>query len=168
MTTTLKEATATIRKALKAMGYSSRDISVRGESYSMGSSITVTVKVRGVDLKAIKAVAEQAQRIDRCEITGEILSGGNRFVEVDYAWELVRELAAQVRAEAEAAMAEMKANPGHGVAVAGTEYYYTGNANQAVVDRETRAQVYGTADCLADHVARKLAAKPAPAAQVAA
>jgi hypothetical protein len=166
--TTLKEATATIRTALKAMGYSSREISVRGESYSMGSSITVTVKVRGVDLKAIKAVAEKAQRIDRCELTGEILTGGNRFVEVDYSWELVRELSAQVRAEAEVALASMKANPGVAVAVAGAEYYYTGNSHEAVVDLATRAQVYGTADCLADHVARKLAEQPAPAATVAA
>jgi len=69
-----------IRKAYKALGWSSKMISVRSESYSMGSSINVIVKHPAVDLEQARAIAEGKEDIDRCKITGEILNGGNRYV----------------------------------------------------------------------------------------
>lgn len=82
MTTT--DRAAAIRKALKAKGWSSRKVSVRADYYSMGSSINVSIKDPDVPLDAVKKIAEGHESISRCEMSGEILSGGNRFVHVAY------------------------------------------------------------------------------------
>jgi hypothetical protein len=82
------EYAAQIRSTLKkAHGWSSRQVSVRSEYFSMGSSIDVIVKDPAIPLPVVKAVAEQAESIRRCEVTGEILSGGNRYVSVRYSHE---------------------------------------------------------------------------------
>ena len=75
---------ASIRAALKAKGWSTRKVSVRSHYYSMGSSIYVTVKDPDIPLSAVEAIAEPHEHIDRCAYSGEILSGGNRYVSVDY------------------------------------------------------------------------------------
>jgi hypothetical protein len=86
MTTT--EHAALIRATLKrAHGWSSRQVSVRAEYFSMGSSIDVIVKDPAIPLPAVKAVAEGSESIRRCEFSGEILSGGNRYVSVRYSHE---------------------------------------------------------------------------------
>lgn len=75
---------AQLRAALKAKGWTSRDVSVRADYYSLGSSIRVVIKNPAVPLATVKALAEGHERIDRDQ-WGEILGGGNRFVDVSYA-----------------------------------------------------------------------------------
>lgn len=97
--TTAADAAATIRAALKREhGWSSRDVSVRAENYSLGSSISVTVKRPGIRLALVEGIAEAEERISRCEITGEILNGGNRYVRVRLDYELTRPAATRLRA----------------------------------------------------------------------
>ena len=82
------EHAAQIRSTLKkAHGWSSRQVSIRAEYFSMGSSIDVIVKDPAIPLPAVTAVAERAETIRRCEVSGEILSGGNRYVSVRYSHE---------------------------------------------------------------------------------
>ena len=83
MKTTTEEARE-IRAAYKRRGWSSRMISVRTEYYSMGSAIQVTIKSPEVDETEAERIAKGAERISRCQITGEILSGGNTYVSVDH------------------------------------------------------------------------------------
>lgn len=78
---------AAIRAALKAKGWSTRKVSVRSHYYSMGSSIYVTVKDPDIPLTEVSAIAEPHERIDRCAYSGEILSGGNRYVSTSYSSE---------------------------------------------------------------------------------
>lgn len=92
MTTT--EAAAQIRKTLKAHGWTSRDVSVRSDLYSMGSTIRVLVKSPAVDMATVRDIAEKFSRVSRCEATGEILNGGNRFVEIDWARPVVEAISA--------------------------------------------------------------------------
>ena len=88
MTMNATEYAAQIRSTLKNKhGWSSRQVSVRAEYFSMGSSIEVTVKDPAIPLPVIKSVAEGAESIRRCEISGEILGGGNRYVSVKYSHE---------------------------------------------------------------------------------
>lgn len=83
MTTT--EYAAEIRQILKRKhGWNSRQVSVRAEYYSMGSSIEVEIKDAAVPLPTVKALAEKAEHVRRCEVSGEILGGGNRYVSVRY------------------------------------------------------------------------------------
>jgi hypothetical protein len=74
---------AIIRKALKAKGWNSRDVSVRADYYSMGSSLRIVIKNADVPLSVVEAIANEHESIDRDQF-GEILSGGNRFVDVGY------------------------------------------------------------------------------------
>lgn len=66
------EAAKVIRERIKReLGATSRQVSVRASSYSMGSSIHVKVRDAGIRLMSV-------EHVDRCEATGEILNGGNR------------------------------------------------------------------------------------------
>lgn len=75
---------AEIRKALKAHGWTSRDVSVRSDIYSMGSSIDIRIKNADVPSAVVKALASGHESIRYDEYSGEILSGGNRYVSVVY------------------------------------------------------------------------------------
>jgi hypothetical protein len=105
MTTT--ERSAEIRKALKAKGWSSRQVSVVSDLYSMGSSIRIKIKDATVPLSAVKAIATPHEHVRWDEASGEILSGGNRFVTIDYTAEALAALAAPYRAPVEAALAKL-------------------------------------------------------------
>src|SRR5690606_1470110 len=67
-----------IRKELKEV-FPNVKFSVRSSNYSMGSSIYIS----WTDLpsvEAVEAVTNKYANVRRCEITGEILSGGNMYV----------------------------------------------------------------------------------------
>ena len=72
-----------IRTALKGQKITGRQVSVRTDRYSMGSSIRITIKDAAVSKDAVEAIAAEHEDVRRDE-HGEILNGGNRFVFVDY------------------------------------------------------------------------------------
>ena len=89
MTTT--EHAAAIRTTLKREhGWTGRQVSIRAEYFSLGSSIEITVKDPAVPLPVVKAAAQGAEHVRRCEVTGEILGGGNRYVSVRYSHEALQ------------------------------------------------------------------------------
>lgn len=70
-----------LRQTLKrTLGYTSRDVSVRAD----GSALRVVIKRVTIAREKVEALARPYEAIHRCDITGEILSGGNRYVTVDY------------------------------------------------------------------------------------
>lgn len=82
------EHAADIRAILKREhGWSARQVSIRAEYFSTGSAIRVEIKDPGVSLAVVKQVATRAEDISRDALTGEILSGGNRYVTVNYSTE---------------------------------------------------------------------------------
>lgn len=113
MTVTTTERAAAIRAAYRAKGWTGRDISVRSESFSMGSAIRVSIKNPKVPFAWAKEIAEGHERIDRCSVSGEILSGCNRYVTVNYAHEAetaIKALYAAAMAEAEIALSKADTN----------------------------------------------------------
>lgn len=84
---TTKEHAAAIRATFKRHGWTARDISVRIDTYSMGSSIDVRVKNPDIPFDVIEKIAKGAESVRYCEYSGEILSGGNRYVSVSYTHE---------------------------------------------------------------------------------
>lgn len=74
-----------VRAALKAAGYGKADVSVHNDSYSMGSTVYVKIKRPEISLSKVESIAESFARVDRDSQTGEILGGGNCFVDVAYA-----------------------------------------------------------------------------------
>ena len=75
-----------LRAALKAAGYKASAISVR----SRHGSLNVAIKDKAIALDNVEEIANGFSNVRRCEASGEILSGGNTFVFVQYA-EKVRE-----------------------------------------------------------------------------
>jgi len=90
------QTAATIRAAIKALGFGSKDVSVRADNYSMGSSVYVVVKNGAISLDAIRRVAKNHERVDRDQ-WGEILNGGNTFVDVTYSRAVLERNAEAVR-----------------------------------------------------------------------
>lgn len=110
MTKNTTDRAAEIRAALKAKHITSRQVSVRADYFSMGSSITITIKDANVRASVVSAIANQHESISRCHLTGEILSGGNRYVSVSYASATLEEMAARYLPQVAAAVAQITDN----------------------------------------------------------
>ena len=86
---------------IESLGLKHRiDFTIKEDSYSMGCSYYVKMRSeKAFDLQAkIKAQAKKTESIDRDHATGEILSGGNVFIDVELAnkefpWYLARKKA---------------------------------------------------------------------------
>lgn len=98
---------ANIRAELKRAGYSSRQVSVKSDYYSMGSAIRIRIKDAKVPISLVKAIAEPAEDISRDQF-GEILSGGNRFVTISYDHDAAEALAAPYVEPVKAALAKLE------------------------------------------------------------
>lgn len=73
-------AAAAIRSSLKkVLGYTNRQVSVKVRDYA----IWVKAKVAGLDMQKVYDIAIKFKSVERCEFTGEILSGGNTYVFVE-------------------------------------------------------------------------------------
>ena len=94
-----------IRKELKStLGYNARQVSVSSKHYS---NIVFTIRNAEVDKKAVQEFADNYEKVDRCPVTYEILSGGNTFVEVRVAEDVLDVWAEKYIEEASVAMAIM-------------------------------------------------------------
>jgi hypothetical protein len=72
-----------IRQALKVAGFGPRDVSVRNDSYSMGSTVHVRIKRAEIAFNDVHSIAVAHENVRR-DSTGEILGGGNTYIEVSY------------------------------------------------------------------------------------
>jgi hypothetical protein len=87
MSTTIKTATdyaKDIRAALKTMGITSRQVSVKSGYCGYSDYIHVTVKTAAIDIKAVETIVKGYEYISRDERTGEILEGGNTYTRTQY------------------------------------------------------------------------------------
>lgn len=76
-----KAAARVIRERFKARGWSARQVSVTIERYSMGSTIRVRLRDGSIPFRAATEIAKAEEEVRRDEATGEILNGGNLYVE---------------------------------------------------------------------------------------
>ena len=83
-----KEIAAKVRKLIAAEGIAPRAVSVRSD----GNSVRVTIKDAAVGSDKVRAIVGQFEKIDRCPVSGEILSGGNTYTFASHDWELVRKV----------------------------------------------------------------------------
>lgn len=94
----MSNAAQSIRNDLKAAGYALRAFSIRS---ARTGSVTVEIKDASIPKSRITEIACRHEKIDR-DGSGEILSGGNTFVSVNYAREALEaagvELTARLRA----------------------------------------------------------------------
>lgn len=121
MSASTTDRSAHIRAALKAKGWSSRDVSVKSEYYSMGSSIRVVIKNPTVPSAVVESIANEHESIDRDQ-WGEILSGGNRFVFVNYSAEALAHAADPYRLAVQQAIDALPDNDRSLQTIDGTPY----------------------------------------------
>ena len=79
---TTKEMAQDLRKLYKKKGWNNRMVGVQVNYGSIDSSIVVIVKDVRVPYGEAMRIAKGAEHIDRCEMSGEILGGGNCFVHI--------------------------------------------------------------------------------------
>lgn len=74
-----------IKKDLKKKGYTSRQVSVTKRRGGFNVAIRLLIKdMLNVDLDFIDSIVKKYESFDRDERTGEIFSGGNTFIFVEY------------------------------------------------------------------------------------
>jgi hypothetical protein len=84
-----------LRAALKTAGYSRKQVTVKHDHYSMGSTLHVTIRDLSVSKANVTAIAESYSNVRRDQF-GEILSGGNTYLDVSYEDKALREYAITV------------------------------------------------------------------------
>lgn len=121
------EKSKLIRKELKEkLGFSSREVSVKTHSYSMGSSINVTLKsVESIRKRPeIEAISNKQEKIHRCEVTQEIMSGGNTYVDISIDYDLKNSIVAAEKEEVSKIAEKSKKDPNQMYKYKGTEFFY--------------------------------------------
>lgn len=102
----LKDRASAMRKLFKDLyGFNNRKLSIK---CSRGGAINIEILDSDIKLNQIKDIAEQFEQVYYDKMSGEILSGGNIFVFVDYSrdiknnlWKSLREFAESINNSAE-------------------------------------------------------------------
>jgi len=143
------QAAAEIRATLKREhGWSRRQVSVRADLYSMGSTIHVTIMDVSVPIAVVRSVVEPFEHVRHCEVTGEILCGGNTHVSLDYSPSAIEPLVAPI----DALLATVAADPGALVELQGGwiamkdpdagEYWRAWRTTGELPELDARADIY--------------------------
>ena len=104
------DATVEIRKLLKERGWNSRKVSVRGGRLTYSGEVRVTIKDPAVPYHEVEKLAKGFEKIDRDHLSGEILSGGNTYVDVNLSESVVRVLEVRHLEALTAAVAKIDGN----------------------------------------------------------
>ena len=102
---TKKELSMKIRKSLKEAGYTQKDIKVSVRSSRYDTAAKITIHNPHIDRHRIEKILRPAyEEIDRDDITGEILQGGNTMLFIEYEYGIFEEVAREWMATAKGLM----------------------------------------------------------------
>lgn len=87
----LLEGTNEVADFLKTKGYNRTKVSVKHSYYGYDDGYKVTVKDVSIPLEKIKELVLKFRSVDYDERSGEILSGGNTYVDVEYDKNVVKD-----------------------------------------------------------------------------
>lgn len=91
---TNKELSMKIRKSLKEAGYTQKDIKVSVCSSLYDTAAKITIRNPHIDRHQIEKILRPAyEEIDRDDVTGEILPGGNTILFIEYEYGIFEEVA---------------------------------------------------------------------------
>ena len=98
---TNKELSMKIRKSLKEAGYTQKDIKVSVRSSRYDTAAKITIHNPHIDRHRIEKILRPAyEEIDRDDITGEILQGGNTMLFIEYEYGVFEDVAREWMATA--------------------------------------------------------------------
>ncbi|MBU9106787.1 hypothetical protein KTG08_12140 [[Clostridium] innocuum] len=102
---TNKELSMKIRKSLKEAGYTQKDIKVSVRSSRYDTAAKITIHNPHIDRHRIEKILRPAyEEIDRDDITGEILQGGNTILFIEYEYGVFEDVAREWMATAKGLM----------------------------------------------------------------
>lgn len=161
MTTT--EHAAEIRATLKREhGWTPRQVSIRAQYFSLGSSIDVTVKDPAISLPVVKVIAEQAEVIHR-DGFGEILGGANRYVSVRYSHEALTIIGRRYADAVQRAVQSVTSGSNSLAPVEGTPFYVGRPDDYRITLWEDSFLTQGsTVDQIAESIGTLLVAREPP------
>lgn len=83
-----QEKLKAIRTHLKKLGYSNRQISVQQKFAGLEEVISIIFKFMPSEelFEKVKQLTNKYKSVDYCEHSGEILAGGNTFINVSIDW----------------------------------------------------------------------------------
>ena len=91
---TNKELSMKIRTSLKEAGYTQKDIKVSVRSSRYDTAAKITIHNPHIDRHRIEKILRPAyEEIDRDDVTGEILQGGNTMLFIEYEYGIFEEVA---------------------------------------------------------------------------
>lgn len=143
-----------IRTELKQKyGWTGKQVSVRADYYSLGSSINITIKDPAIWIKKVEEIAEPKEEIHR-DHHGEILNGGNRYVSVRYDHDVLKLRAAKYLPAVAAAYAKLEPDTTHLHDIEGTPYLL-GRSQYGHLTLWGEAQIaqHYDANSVAEHIA---------------
>lgn len=104
-----------VKQFLKLHSYNPKDFKVRKSYGGYSKSLYITIKNIEISKKEVEClVNSQFSKVSYCEITQEILAGGNTFVFVEYDEDTFDELVESKKTEAEQLYKELKTLPDWG------------------------------------------------------
>lgn len=112
-----KDAAAAMRVAFKAKGWSARKVSVRVRGCGYSSAIDVSIRDASVAKRDVESIAAEHRSVRYCHMSGEVLMGGNCYVDVEYAHGVLDGVKAEI------AEAVKDIDPGDVVVVRGFRVY---------------------------------------------
>ena len=128
---TNKELGNTIRKYLRAAGFTSKDVSVRVRDSLYDTAVSIKIKNPRIRKSEIEAIAKKYEEIDRDARSGEILAGCNIYVFIDYEYGIFEDIIADLLPTAEMVLNNKEKYSGHKIANNGAKSvnitHYTGN-----------------------------------------
>ena len=86
----ITEKAAIVRKSLKGIGITSKQVSVKSGYSGYDSVLRITIKDLTVSYQTVENIAKHFEEYERDERSGEILEGGNTFIFTDYDYDAIR------------------------------------------------------------------------------
>lgn len=80
--------TTEMKRILRAAGIDTKKVSITHKYCGYSEAYNVKLLTKEIDAKAVEKLLNKYESVDRDEYTGEILLGGNTYVDVYYDWTL--------------------------------------------------------------------------------
>lgn len=104
----------------KELGLKPKDISIRIENCGYSESIRVEIKNLLISKSDIENKLAKYRDVGRCEVTGEILQGGNTYVTVNYNSDSMKAASKKIKSDVEKLYNKISDLPPHLLQVIGT------------------------------------------------
>lgn len=127
-----------IRKELKKLGFTSKQISVRTEPSRIDTIVKIKIKDLSVPAAKIRNLVEKYKKIDRDQL-GEILMGGNTFIDIDFDEEIIQKEKQAYLKEAKIVSERIKKKKSVMLENKDFKAFYPGEGSTIVIYRKDKA-----------------------------